>query len=309
MLVITPLFEALSRKYPEARIIVGVGRWNCEVLTANPHVAEVREINAPWHNNFIVNQGLWEALRYIYGSGEVRVLREAKADIGIDVLGSGFGSLLMLQARIPYRLGVLGYAGGSSVAQARVSYQADEHVGRHALRFAELLGCTNLPENRPQIYLDHPPEPHGAIVLAPGAGLAEKRWPEEYFAELAGMLKDQDIVIIGSRDDRPSAAQILEKNAKARDLTGRLTLREAFAVIAGSRLVLCNSSMAMHAAAAFRRPTIVLLGHAFTSATEHRKQWGHRETMVLGRGEKRDDIFRPEEVEVRVREVLRAELY
>ena len=302
LLAVTPLFEALRKKFPHAKLLVGVGGWNREVLIANPHVTKIVELNAPWHNNFIANQGISGALRYIYRSGEVRAVREAMADIGIDVLGSGFGSLLMMKARIPYRLGVRGYAGGNSATQQCVRYRSDDHVGRQALRFAELLGCTDLPENRPQIFLERSPEAHEAIVIAPGAGQPEKRWPIEHFAELARLLNDCNIVIIGSRNDAPLASKIMNKNPKARDLTGRLGLREAFAIIGGARLVISNSSMAMHAAAAFRRPAVVVLSQLFESAAQHHRQWGYPETVVLGRGEDRDQIFTPEEVVARIRQ-------
>jgi heptosyltransferase-2 len=304
LLVTTPLFEALKRRYPEARILVGVGHWNREVLIANPHVTEALGLNAPWHNKFIANQRLSSVLRYIYLSAELNALKEARADIGIDVLGSGFGSLLMMQARIPYRLGVNGYAGGNSVAQQSVPYRPDEHVGRQALRFAELLGCTDLPENRPQIFLDRAPETHGAIVIAPGVGLPEKGWPIEYFGELARLLNDCNIAIIGSSNDAPLASQILNKNPNVRDLTGRLSLRKAFAMIGGAKLVISNSSMAMHASAAFRRPTVVVLGQVFESAAEHHRQWGYPETVVLGRGENRDRIYTPDEVAAKIWRML-----
>jgi len=304
LLVVTPLFEALKKKFPNAKLLVGIGHWNREVLIANPHVARIVELNAPWHNNFTANQGLSSALQYIYQSAEVKAVREAMADVGIDVLGSGFGSLLMMKAQIPYRLGVRGYAGGNSAAQRCVLYRGDEHVGRQALRFAELLGCTDLPENRPQIFLDRPPEPHGAIVIAPGAGLPEKSWPIEYFCELARLLNDCNITVIGSRNDALLASRILNKNPNARDLTGRLSLREAFAMIGGAKLVISNSSMAMHAAAAFRRPTVVVLGQVFESAAAHHQQWGYPETVVLGRNENRDQIFTPEEVAASIRRML-----
>jgi ADP-heptose:LPS heptosyltransferase len=304
LLAITPLFEALRKKFPNSKLLVGIGRWNREVLIANPHVTKAVELNAPWHNNFIANQGISRALQYIYRSPEVEAVRGAMADVGIDVLGSGFGSLLMMKAQIPYRLGVRGYAGGNSAAQRCVRYRGDEHVGRQALRFAELLGCTDLPENRPQIFLDRPPEPHGAIVIAPGAGLPEKSWPIEYFGELARLLNDCTITIIGSRNDAQLASQILNKNPNARDLTGRLNLREAFAVIGGAKLVISNSSMAMHAAAAFQRPAVVVLSQIFESAAAHHRQWGYPETVVLGRCEHRGQIFTPEEVAAKIRQML-----
>jgi ADP-heptose:LPS heptosyltransferase len=304
LLVITPLFDALKRTFPDAGIIAGVGCWNAEVLLGNPHVYGIAVVNAPWHNHFVHSQSVLSAFRYIFCSDEAKAIQRVGAEIGIDVLGSGFGSLLLMRARIPYRLGVRGYAGGESAAQSSVEYRCDEHVGRQALRFAELLGCTDLPENRPQIFLNQPPRPNGAVVIAPGAGLPEKAWPGSYFVELSGLLRDEEIILIGSQHDMPLAERICSRNAKSRDLTGKLTLRESFAIIGGARLVICNSSMAMHAAAAFRRPAVALLSDQFPSTAQHHRQWGYPETVMLGRNDHHPEIFGPEEAGIKVREML-----
>jgi len=307
LLVITPLFDALKRTFPDAGIIAGVGSWNAKVLLGNPHVYGIVEVNAPWHNHFVRTQSGLSAFRYVFCSDEAKAIQAVGAEIGIDVLGSGFGSLLLMRARIPYRLGVRGYAGGESAAQSSVEYRPDEHVGRQALRFAELLGCTDLPENRPQIFLKQPPRPNGAVVIAPGAGLPEKAWPGSYFVELSGLLRDEEIIVIGSQNDMPLAERICSKNAKSRDLTGKLTLRESFAIIGGAKLVICNSSMAMHAAAAFRRPAVALLGDQFPSTAQHHRQWGYPETVMLGRNDHHPEIFVPEEAGMKVREILSLE--
>jgi ADP-heptose:LPS heptosyltransferase len=304
LLVVTPIFDALKRKFPDTEILAGVGGWNREVLLNNPHVSRVIEVNAPWHNGFIRPQGLVHALRYIYRSTEAKALRREQADIGIDVLGSGLGSLLLMKARISYRIGVRGYAGGDSAAQGLVEYNPEEHVGRQALRFAELLGCTDLPENRPQIFLGTPPQLNGTVVIAPGAGIPEKCWPPDHFAKLAELLRGESICIVGSAKDRRLGAQICERSPKARNLCGELTLRESFGVLGGARLVICSSTMAMHVAAAFRRPAVVLLGSQFPSASQHHRQWGYPETIVLGRDKGHPDISDPAEAVARIRQTL-----
>jgi len=304
LLVITPLFDALKRIFPDAGIFAGVGSWNAEVLLGNPHVYGIAMVNAPWHKHFVHSQSVLSAFRYIFCSDEAKAIQRVGAEIGIDVLGSGFGSLLLMRARIPYRLGVRGYACGDSAAQSSIEYRPDEHVGRQALRFAELLGCTDLPENRPQIFLKQPPRPNGAVVIAPGAGLPEKAWPGDNFVELSALLRDEEIIVIGSQNDMPLAERICSKNGKSLDLTGKLTLRESFAIIGGAKLVICNSSMAMHAAAAFRRPTVVLLGDRFPSAAQHHRQWGYAETVILGRDLDRRRVFSPEEAAERIREMV-----
>jgi len=293
LLVVTPLFEALRRRFPGAKIAAGVGSWNFETLKGNPFVDEVLPVNAPWHNGRIKPQGSAAALRYVLSSDEVRTLALRRFDIGIDVLGSPFGSLLLMRAGIPFRLGVNGYAGGHTTAQRCVPYDPGMHVGRSALRFAELLGAVDLPENRPQIYLDQPPAPSGRIVLAPGGGFAEKCWPAENYIELARLLPDQQISVIGSTRDAPLGARIAAAGNAVEDLTGKLSLRESFRTIAAARLVICNSSMAMHAAAAFRIPALVLLGAFYPSAAAHGRQWGHSDSMVRGREPGRDAICSP----------------
>jgi heptosyltransferase-2 len=281
LLVVTPLFEALKRRFPRAKIVAGVGDWAAPVLAGNPHVDETLPVNAPWHNGQARPQGVSAALSYIAASREAARLAARHFDIGIDVLGSAFGSLLMMRAGIPYRLGVHGYAGGHSVAQQCIEYDASEHVGRSTLRFAELLGATDLPENRPQIYLAATPVQNDAIVFAPGGGYAEKCWPLENFASLARLLPDIKITIIGGEKDRAAGASLAGAGPGVNDFTGRLSLSDSFAAIAASRLVVCNSSMAMHAAAAFRKPCVVLLGAGIPSALAHAAQWACPETRVL----------------------------
>jgi len=52
--------------------------------------------------------------------------------------------------------------------------------------------------------------------------------------------------------------------------------------VKSSDLVLSNSSVLMHAAAAFDVSNLVLLGEWYDSAALHHKQWGHKHTIVMG---------------------------
>ena len=304
LLVVTPLFDALKRTFPDAAIITGIGSWNRDVLLGNPHVSQVLTVNAPWHNKFVQPQGVVTALKYIYQSDEVDAIATCCPDLGIDVLGSGFGSLLMMRAGIPFRMGVRGYAGGEAGTQCSVEYRPEEHVGRQALRFAEMLGCADLPENRPQLFLDKVPEIERTIVIAPGTGLPEKGWPEIYYVELGRLLKDFKLIVIGSKAEVRLASLMRDRNPGIVDLTGKLSLRESFAIIGAARLLISNASMAMHAAAAFHRPAVVLLGMQFTSAVAHHRQWGYPEAVHLGRERDHPTVFSPDEAITQIREIL-----
>jgi ADP-heptose:LPS heptosyltransferase len=237
---------------------------------------------------------------YILRSPEVEEIRSRGFDVGIDVVGTPWGSLLLSQAGIPYRLGVKGYAGGHTGVQACVQYKPDESVSRSSLRFAEALGATDLPEARPQLFLDAGEREAGErlwsgkrrIVVGPGGGLAVKLWPKERFAALIrrlGELGDVDVAIVGGPMERGLAEELAAGGGRA--LSG-LGLRETFALVAASHLVLCNSSMLLHVAAAFWRPTVALLGPSFPSASAHQAQWGYPVTCVsLGRESTPDEAL------------------
>ena len=333
LLIVTPLFEALRRRFPRAQIVVGVGEWNVDVLRMNPHISQVLVVNAPWHNKYTVppvhgklrnyfrNQR--KALEYILFSAEARELARHKFSVGIDVLGSPWGSLLMLRAKIPYRIGVRGYDGGHTAVQQFVEFKANEHVGRSALRFSELLGAVQLPDCRPQIFLSDAERREGErrwkrrepgpsrdttrIAVGPGAGLAEKAWPLDHYVRLVELMEglgNVEIIALGGRQEWALAESLAGASQMARNLAGELSLRETFAVLAAADLVVCNSSMLLHAAAAFGVPTIVMLSDSFPSAREHDLQWGYETCRILGRDEDRQDVYTPEEAFAVARELI-----
>ena len=126
----TPLFAALRQWFPAARIAAGVGRWAEPILRHNPNVDEVLLTDAPWYNKFVHDRSFLSALRYITRSEQVRELARRRFDIGIDVLGSHFGALLLRRARIPWLLGVRGFAGGHSICQQTLEFEPNTHVAR-----------------------------------------------------------------------------------------------------------------------------------------------------------------------------------
>ena len=298
LLVVTPLFDALRRRFPQARIVAGIGSWNRETIRGNPHLSGTIELEAPWNNRYVADQGWPAIVRYLAVSPDIRRLQAERFDVGIDVLGSHVGSALLLRAGIPWRLGVRGYRGGHTAVRQWVEYDANEQVGRSALRFAELLGATDLPEVRPQIFLTDAERREGGrrwsdapgrgpagprIAIGVGGGFAEKCWPVERFREFVALLgreMDARIVLLGGPSDALIAESVRADDPGVVNRAGRLSLRETFACIAASDAVVTNPSMLMHAAAAFRKPTVVALGEYFPSAAQHDAQWGYPSTCV-----------------------------
>jgi ADP-heptose:LPS heptosyltransferase len=299
LLIVTPLFDALRRRFPDAHIAAGIGSWNLDVLRGNPHLSEVLPVNAPWFNKYQRRQSPARRLAYVLGSPEVRTLARRHFEVGIDVLGSAWGALLLQRAGIRCRLGVRGYAGGHSATSAALLFDPTLHVGRAALRFAVLLGATDLPDCRPQIFLGvgeiEEAERRWAaategdrrkrrIVVGPGGGLAAKRWPAPSFVELTARLpelaSEVSILVLGGPAEEVLVARVAATSSHAWSLSEAPRLRQVFALVATADLVICTSSMLMHVAAAFARPTLVLLGESFSSASAHQAQWGYPGTCL-----------------------------
>ena len=311
LLVTTPLFQALRSRFPDAHIAAGIGDWNRAVLENNPYVDEVLSVNMPRYNKFTGPTRSRTVIEYLLFSPEVRAVAARKFDIGIDILGSYVGAALLMRAGIPYRLGVQGFIGGHSASQQVVHYDAQEHVGRSALRFAELLGETNIPAYRPQLFLtpaereagEHLWNPRQAdarrVVVGPGGGFAEKCWPVQSFRTLLELMtrsEPLETIIVGGTQDVEAGQTLAAVVPNAKNLAGRLSLRETFALTAASDLVLCNSSMLMHVAGAFSKPNYVFLGEHFSSAAQHQAQWGYPDTCrILGKDKDHPAVFSPQE--------------
>lgn len=318
VLVITPLFQALHDLYPNAKIVAGIGDWAKPLLEMNPYVSEILPVNAPWHNHAIKEQGPSAALSYILTSDEAQRLSDCHFDVGIDIAGSHFGQLLLMKAGIPYRIGVKGFAGGHSGCHSFVNFNNYEHVGRQALRYAEILGAKELPAVYPQIFLSPEEKLEAAkiwqsagakrIVVGPSGGFVTKCWPPDYFKQLLAKLDDEnaELILVGAGKDKELAEDLVSGLKNARGLAGTLNLRQTLALVATSNLVICNSSMLMHAAAAFSIPHVIPLGEYFSDSEQHTSQWGYPElTHCLGKNAERKTIYGPDEVLSVVRKLLR----
>jgi heptosyltransferase-2 len=107
-------------------------------------------------------------------------------------------------------------------------------------------------------------------VLCPGAEYGPaKRWPAGHFAALASRLGAAGlaVAIVGAPKDGEAARAIAAATPEVHDLTGRTTLGEAAALIAGAAVVVSNDSGLMHVAAALDRPTVAVFGSSSPAKT------------------------------------------
>ena len=179
---------------------------------------------------------------------------------------------LAVAARIPQRMGFSSSAGRRFYTR-RIPYVENVH---HAARLLSL--ATGAPEAvadpsviRPRLYpgdreravvdalletADARKEP--LVALAPGSVWATKRWPE--YAPLATELEVR-AVVIGSSDDAPLAAAIVEATSgRAIDATGKLSLLASAELIGRCRALVTNDSAPLHLASAMNTPTVAIFG-------------------------------------------------
>ena len=107
------------------------------------------------------------------------------------------------------------------------------------------------------------------IGLAPGAGYFTKRWPAEYFGQLAVNIirRNRQVVILGGAQEIALAKQIEQtvesmtgRREKVINLTGALSLLGSAAVIKRCRLLVANDSGLMHVAEAAGTPLLAVFG-------------------------------------------------
>jgi len=96
LLCVTPLFEMLRKKFPDAKIYAGICSWHENLLQNNPYLTKCVQVNGPWHNQFSDNSSIFSILKYIFFSPEVKALKRLRFDSALDVVGSIWGFLLFL---------------------------------------------------------------------------------------------------------------------------------------------------------------------------------------------------------------------
>ncbi|HMT09298.1 MAG TPA: lipopolysaccharide heptosyltransferase II [Pyrinomonadaceae bacterium] len=107
----------------------------------------------------------------------------------------------------------------------------------------------------------------GRPTVALGVGSANsraKRWPVENYAKLAEMIANdanQNVVLIGSKDEESTAAEV-EAHCKVKlvNVAGKTDLAMAAAILARSDLMISNDMGLAHLAPAVGTRTIVLFG-------------------------------------------------
>jgi len=265
MLMATPALRAMRRAWPQAELTALVGRSIAPVLAGNPNLDRVLAID---EQDFFRRRPL-RLLRLALS------LRAGRFDLAVVFSRS---PTLRRFARLAGCRRVAGLARPRPSEEAAIAdWRRTEYQVSEQIRLVEALGA---PAAGEEMDFFIPPEARAKaaellgsggdwVCLAPGGGvnaasaMTERRWPLAGFARLAEILHQErglKPVVVGGREDGPLARKLAELCAcPILDATGQ-RLDVSAALLALSRLVVCNDSAPLHLALIAGPPTVALFG-------------------------------------------------
>ncbi len=267
MVMAQSLFKVLKQRHPTVVIDVLAPAWSRPLLERMPEVR--RAIDMP-----LGHGQLQLGLRRSLGVE----LRPEKYDQAILLPNSLKSALTPYFARIPQRTGFIGEMRYGLLNDHR---KLDKQtLSMTVQRFVSLADCAGapLPDPIPAPCLTVADgsvdaaidaldlvAPQGPVLgLCPGAEYgAAKRWPENYYTEVAQsyIAKGWRVWLFGSDKDTAVTCKIANGAGSAcDDLAGKTSLAQAIDLMSRCDAVVSNDSGLMHVAAALNRPLVAVYG-------------------------------------------------
>jgi heptosyltransferase-2 len=287
-----PAVGDLRRCFPRAHLVVAARRTLATLFTMSPLVDEV--VATQWSGN-LSSRGSRRA--------DVAALRALGAGAAVLLPNSFASAWLVRRAGIPERWGYAADLRGPLLSRAVRRPKIRVHQAEYYRRLLRGLGIDNGPL-APELVV--PPraidaarellrasgwdERRRLVVMAPGAAYGgAKRWPSEYFADVATELvreRSVQCVLVGSAADTSITRWVrtlVPRDARTNviDLAGSTTLDTLAGVLALAGACVSNDSGAMHLAGAVGVPLIALFGPTRERETTPLARHGGRVDVLI----------------------------
>jgi heptosyltransferase III len=250
-----PAIDAVRAHFPKASIDLLVSSDTAELFTGDPSINLVPVT----HHWFSRRSSLMEQITEM--EDLVPMLRRERYDVGIDFRGDLRHILLMSFAGIRERIGY-GITGGDFLLTRKSEYDRTLHQVESNMKLLSPLGIESIPKRRSfavgasqkHSFFNFQDKSSASVrvILHPGAGLAEKKWPQENFQilirELLQRYASFHVLLIGTREEKNSFA-VLEQEGRLTDLRGKTKLSDLPALFDASHLYIGNDSGPAHLAA------------------------------------------------------------
>jgi heptosyltransferase-2 len=239
----------LRRLLPEAKIDFAVRKPYADAARLLPGIDRVLVLEG---------RGLLDLLRFRARSIHGRV------DLFIDLQGNARSRLLgmlLLPGRTA-RSPRLSFTRRALVRWKRGKGEPYTPVWRRYLAALERAGLP-VREEPPRLDGIRPARKTGAVLFAPGAGRATKRWPARSFGEAARAIAEatgRPILLVGSEDERPLLEEVRAAAGPRAEIAAGLPLDEVAARLSGASLLVTNDSGLLHLAGGLGVPVVAVFG-------------------------------------------------
>ena len=265
VILTTPLIRLVSQNFPEAEIHF------LTIPSSKNTVETLTYISKLWiYDKHDRERGL------IAFSRLIRKLRLVQFDLVITPHRSLRTALLAFLSGIPVRIGFKNSMGWFLFTRT-VKYPSKIHEIERNLKLVEPLNIIAHQKELPEIQITRRdknsvdewikekkiPKPEKIIAMAPGSVWFTKRWPVNYFRELAGKFSESGygIIFVGSKDDEYLYRDINQpKNPSFYNAMGLFTLRQTAEIIRRSQLLISNDSAPTHIGVAVKTKVLTIFG-------------------------------------------------
>ena len=251
----TPVITGLKQLFPESEISVLTTPVSSALVTNDPFVKEVIVYDKRQKDKGIFNL-IKKALQ----------IRTKNFDRVYSLHRSPRTSFLLFLARIPERIGFK----DAKLSFLYTEQRTKKFDGHAAIRNLSLLFKdsqedsfdNNLRLFEPlyeSLSNDVKDIPKKYIVMAPGSAWKTKQWHWQGYLKVAEYYIKQriSIILIGGKDDMNICNKIKEK-VDVINFSGRIPLSDTMYIMKNARLLVCNDSMSLHMASAFKIPTVTV---------------------------------------------------
>lgn len=313
MLLATPLFSAIRKKFPDSFISLIARPRNIDVVINNPDLNEVILYDV---RKF--RYAPWKLFKFLYD------LRKKKFDITIVPCTVSFSltsALIAYLSKVKYRIGTDGkffgfYEDSSFFFNIYVPLEKDKHQVDINLDFIKIFKINGIDKRNKLVLLSHEEEQakillekitknNKKILIAvhPGAGKEKNRWSAFKFGKLIDVILNKynlNVLLMWGKGEEQIVKEVLENTSTSPIVLPLINLRLLAAVLKQCKLFICNDTGVLHIAAGVKTPTIAIFG---PSNPDFWNPVGEEHKAIRGKDGTTDSVS-VDEVEKGVRSLL-----
>ncbi|MFA5249833.1 MAG: glycosyltransferase family 9 protein [Parachlamydiales bacterium] len=248
----TALIKALKKNFPASCLAVLTSQVGREVLENNPHLDEIFSFKEPLFFHFFrlfrqLNKNKFQAVLFLHASQRLAL-----------------PLVKLLQSE--YLVGSKGHGKGLEKLFTHSIETGKEHELERRFNLAKIIGLKTAETSlefhfKPPAFL-LPPKPY--LVFHPGSKEPFRRWPLEYYMELAEKLSGKfTIVLIGTPQEKALLETITAKIERSIAFYQKPSLSKTAHLISQAELFIGNDSGPLHLAESLKIPSL-----SFFAATD-----------------------------------------